>query len=173
LGAKLTNHSHIIDYYYCDKNFNSLKEQNEWFSSSNGFGIRIREIDNDYSGKINTTLEIKKLAGPDFNDHSNCLETEIDVIDFRQTERLVMMMNLKKFITIDKERFVYRLGEIKFCFDSVKGWGDGLEIEKLTDANPVKVKKELFVAAKKIGLGKTNLAEKSFTHEMMRKIARF
>jgi predicted adenylyl cyclase CyaB len=173
LGAKLTNHSHVIDYYYCDININTPDENALAFNSPVGYGVRIREMDNDYSGKVNTTLEIKKLAGPDFTDHSNCLEAEIEVKDKNSTHILLTMMNLKQFIVIDKERFVYRLGDLKYCFDSIKGWGDGLEIEKIATEDFHLVLKNLMEKAKQLGLSKKDMPENSFTFEAIKTLARF
>jgi predicted adenylyl cyclase CyaB len=173
LGAKLTNHSHIIDHYYCQNYITNMQEKDQWFDSPTGFAPRIRQIDNDYSGKIITTLEVKKLAGPDYKDHSNCLEAEIEINNFRDAERLVLMMNHKKFMIFDKERFVYRLGEIKFCFDSITNFGDGLEIEKMTTEPIEKVKRELTKLAAKLDLSEKDMPRNSLTYEVMLKLAKF
>jgi len=173
LGAKLTNHSHIIDHYYCDIHTTNLAEKDKIFNSAQGFAPRIRLIDNDYSGKIQTTLEVKKLAGPDYTDHSNCIEAEIDINDYKQAENLLKMMNFKRFITIDKERFVYRLGDVKFCFDAIKDFGNGLEIEKMATEDFHLVHEELEKLAQEIGLGKKDRPENSFTYEAIKKLAKF
>lgn len=173
LQAKLTNHSHIIDHYYCPISVSNMQEKDLWFDSPKGYGTRIRELDNDYSGRVTTTLEIKKLAGPDYTDHTNCLEAEIEVKDFQEAERLILMMNSKKFMVIDKERFVYRLAEMKFCFDTIKNYGEGLEIEVMTAGSIANVKKKILIMAKKLGLNESQMAKKSFTHEAMTKLAKF
>jgi excisionase family DNA binding protein len=79
IGARLTNHSHVIDSYYCDRSVSSIAEKDKAFESAFGYGLRIRQIDNDYSERFFCTLEVKKLAGPTYMDHSNCLEAEIDL----------------------------------------------------------------------------------------------
>lgn len=173
LGAVLTNHSHIIDEYYCDNSIKSLKDNDVNFGSAQGYAIRIRQIDNDYSGKIFATLEVKKLAGPDYNDHSNCLEAEIDIKDVKETAQLLQMMNQKKFATIDKERFVYRLGDIKLCFDNINGYISGLEIEKMTSGSLTETKKEIEMIAAKLGLTEANRLKFSLTNDYMTKFARF
>ena len=76
-------------------------------------------------------------------------------------------------MVIDKERFVYRLDDMKFCFDTIKGYGDGLEIEKITSEPIQKSKKEILSIAKKIGLSEKDFANHSFTYEAMQKLARF
>jgi predicted adenylyl cyclase CyaB len=173
MQAKLTNHSHIIDHYYCPLSVNNMKEKDDWYDSPKGSALRLREIDNDYTGKIVTTLEVKKLAGPDYNDHSNCLEAEIEVTDFKEAERLILMLNNKKFMIIDKERFLYRFEDMKFCFDDIKDYGHGLEIEMITTEPVNEIKDKIFKMASKLGLTKNDLAKRSFTHEAMTKLARF
>jgi len=173
MGCKLTNHSHVIDHYYCDNSINSLKEKDVYFESSSGYGLRIRQIDNDYSGKLIQSMEVKKLAGPTFKDHTNCIEAEIDINNFEETERLILMLDQKKFIIVDKERFVYRLGDIKFCIDSIKDFGTGLEIEKMSNDNPESVKKELWKLAKLIGKNNIREANKSLTYEVLKSKAVF
>ena len=173
LGGILTNHSHIVDHYYCLLNIKNMKDKDEWFDSPRGFGLRIRQFDNDYSGRTSLTMEIKKLAGPDYTDHSNCLETEIEVNDFNSAETFIMMMGNKKFMVIDKERIVYKLDGMKFCFDKILDYGEGLEIEKITN-EPIEVtKRSLMDAAKKIGLSKKELVTNSFTYEAMTNLAKF
>jgi predicted adenylyl cyclase CyaB len=83
------------------------------------------------------------------------------------------MMNFKRFITIDKERFVYRLDDVKFCFDTIKDFGDGLEIEKMAAEDFHLVHEELEKLAQEIGLGEKDRPENSFTYEAIKKLARF
>lgn len=173
LGAKLTNHSHIIDTYYCDNSIKNLAEKNKQYNSAQGYGIRVRQIDNDYTGRIVATLEVKKLAGPDYNDHSNCLESEIDINNVADTEKLLVMMNQKKFATVDKERFVYRLGDIKLCFDNIKGYITGLEIEKMTSGSLLKTKQEIEKIARSLGLKEKDRLEYSLTNDYMNKFSQF
>lgn len=66
LGAKLTNHSHVIDSYYCPVEIKSVEENDIQYESAKGYTIRIRETYNDYTEKVATSFEVKKLAGPDF-----------------------------------------------------------------------------------------------------------
>ena len=168
IGGKLTNHSHIIDHYYCDRHITNLEEKDVYFESSSGYGLRIRQIDNDYSGKMIQSLEAKKLAGPTFKDHANCMEAEIDINSFEDTERLILRLDQKKFVVIDKERFVYRLDDVKFCIDRIKDFGTGLEIEKMSNEDPEIIKGELWKYAKLIGLNNIREANKSLTYEVLK-----
>ena len=171
LGAKLSNHSHVIDHYFCDKHITSLRQKDKHYESMEGFTLRIREMDNDYTGKIVTTLEVKKLV--DGKNHSNCIETEIVVPDYCDTKELLCRMNMKEFIVIDKERFVYRFKDIKICFDNIQGIGFGLEIEQITKKDFKETEKKLIMFAEKIGLKSKDRVKKSLTYLAMKKMAKF
>jgi predicted adenylyl cyclase CyaB len=173
IGCKLTNHSHVIDHYYCERRIKNLEEKNAFYENSSGYAIRIRQIDNDYTGKLMQTMEVKKLAGPTYKDHSNCIEAEIDISSFDDTERLILMLDQKKFCVVDKERFVYRLVDVKFCIDSIKDFGTGLEIEKMSTKEAGIIKKELSKLAKLIGLKHLKEADKSLTYEIIRDRSNF
>jgi predicted adenylyl cyclase CyaB len=171
IGAVLSDHNHVIDHYYCPNNIKSPQEKDAQFENSTGYGLRIRQMDIDYSGKLIQTLEVKKLAGPDYTDHSNCLEAEIDVTDLAATEKLLLMLNHKKFIILDKERFVYRLGEAKLCVDTIAGLGRGMEIEIMTSEDPIKVLPKIKRIAAKLDLGEA--VKHSLTYEAMEKLAKY
>lgn len=74
---------------------------------------------------------------------------------------------------IDKERFIYRLDNVKFCLDIVKDWGVGLEIEKITNEDTQTVYKELQELASKVGLTEKDRCPLSFTHEIIAETAKF
>lgn len=167
MGCKLTNHSHIIDHYYCPRIVSNLTEKDITFESASGYALRIRQIDNDYTGKLMQTLEVKKLAGPTYKDHSNCIEAEIDINNFEDSERLILLLDQKKFCTVDKERFVYRLGDVKYCVDRINGYRTGLEIEKMSNKDAEAVKKELWELAKLVGLENIQKVEKSLTYQVL------
>lgn len=171
LGAKITNHSHIIDHWFCDVNINSVEENNEDYESSKGYIIRIREVDNDYSGRIVTTLEVKKLA--DGKNHGNMIEHEVVVGDYHEAKNLLQLMNKKEFLIIDKERFVYKWKDFKFCFDEIRGWGEGIEIELMTENSYEKAKRRIEKIAKEIGLKRKNKVKASLTYLALKKLSKF
>lgn len=174
MGAKLTGHSHITDHYFAPNSVKSMKDKDDWYDSPTGYAVRIRELDNDYSGRIITTMEVGKLAGPDYTDHSNTIEKDIVVPDYRSTKELLILMDSKEFLTIDKERFVYSLNNIKYCFDSIKDWKDGLEIEIVSPKSEIgKAQGKIKKAATALGLKEKHKANRSFTYMIMQERAQF
>jgi len=171
MGAKLTNHSRIIDHWYAPDHVNNMEDNQKFYESSKGYSLRIREMKNNYSGRTTTTLEIKKLA--DGKSHSKCIEQEILIPDFKQTAPLLDLLNYKKVIAIDKERLLYQLDGIKYVFDDIKDLCTGLEIEIKSSLPEDVVETQLYKSAKKIGLKKEDREEKSLTYLAFQKFAKF
>jgi predicted adenylyl cyclase CyaB len=172
LGAKVTYHGHIIDHWYIPKNIKNIKQKDEWFDSGKGYGVRIREQDNGYTGKIQASLEVKKLLIP--NKHDTCLEAEIDILDQEETQSLLKLMNFKKMVTVDKDRIVYSLGKYKIIIDDIKNFIKGIEIEYITDKDRNKVLKDILKVAKKLGIDQhKQMTKKSLTYLAMKKFAKF
>ena len=171
-GAKVMYHGHVIDHYFAPETFKSIEDNNEAYGSGKGFGLRIREQDNGYTGRVTTTLENKKLAVP--YHHDTCIETEIAVENYEETRRLLSTLNMKEFATLDKDRLVYKLGEIKVVIDVIKGFKTGIEIELVTDEMRETVLPRLKKLAGEIGLDvNKELVEKSVTYLYMQDYARF
>lgn len=171
LGAKITNHSHIVDHYFCNHDITSIEQSDGFYESSIGFFLRVREMDNDYSGMVTTTMDVKKLA--DTKNHGNMIESEIVVPSFAEVKNMLELMNKKEYLTIDKERFVYRYEEFKCCFDNIVGWGEGLEIELITELEYEDAANQIQALAGKIGLTEKDRVEKSLTYLALHKLARF
>ncbi|MFC1649454.1 excisionase family DNA-binding protein [Patescibacteria group bacterium] len=169
--AKVVYHGHVIDHWYVPNNIKNIQQKNKSFESAKGFGLRIREQDNGYTGKIVTSLEVKKLFEPDH--HDTCLEQEVEVPDFEQTHKLLRLMNFKKMITVDKDRLIYDLSGYKIVIDDIRNYKTGIEIETKTHT-PKTVIPKLKKVAKRIGLDhKEELVDKSVTYLAMEKFAKF
>lgn len=172
LNAKVIFQGHVVDHWYVPNSIKNNQQKNDWYESGKGYGLRIREQDNGYTGKILTSLEIKKLAEP-YN-HGICIESEIDVRSYRETDSLLRLANYKEFMTIDKDRIVYSYNGYKISIDNIKYFGVGIEIEKITTEKKEKVIKKLKSIAKKIGLDlKKELVDKSVTYLAMEKLAEY
>ncbi len=172
MGAKVSYHALVIDHWYIPNEIKNLEEKNEYFDTGKGFGLRIREQDNDYVGKMNTSLEVKRLVTP--FQHDTCIEQEIPVTSYDETDRLLRLMNFKEFITIEKDRLIYKLKDIKVVIDDIKNFATGVEIEIMTNKGrdfAIPIIKNL---AEELGLDLANeLTEKSVTYEAMVKLAIF
>ncbi len=167
-GAKLVNHTHVIDHWFVPNHVKSMEDNLEFFEGKDGFSVRVREAIDVYSNRNTITIEIKKLIN---SSHANCLEHEVVVQSLADAGKLLNLMNFKKVITIDKERFVYALGEIKYAFDSIKNFGTGFEVEIKSDQPLQKAEEKIFKAAARLGLKKTDAEEKSVTYLVLRKLA--
>lgn len=171
LGAKISQHSHIIDYYFCANHIENIKQQDTWYNSPKGFSARIRLMDNDYSGRITTTMEVKKAVTP--GNHNDLIESEIVVEDYEETKALLELMGYKQFLKIDKERLVYKLEDRKYCFDHIAGWGDAVEIEMMTALPYQQARKIIMKAATAIGLTEKDYIKTSHTNLAMKDLVKF
>jgi predicted adenylyl cyclase CyaB len=171
LDAKVIYHAHVIDHWYMPDTTKTLEHNDILFDKGRAFGLRVREQDNAYQGKIATTLEVKKLADPPH--HDSCVEAEIDITSHETADSLLRLMNLKEVIKIDKDRLVYQYKEYKITIDDIKNFGVGIEIEIHTAQPREKVIAELKVIASEIGICAHSPIERSVTHLAMEKLAKF
>jgi len=107
MDAKIIHHSRVIDHWFVPTTIKNIAEKNTWFDTGKGYGLRISEEDNGYTGKIATSLEIKRLVTP--HHHEACIEQEIDVENYKEALSLLSLMDMKEFATLDKDRVVYEL----------------------------------------------------------------
>jgi predicted adenylyl cyclase CyaB len=172
IGACLIYQGHVVDHWFVPNEIKNMTEKNEWFDSAKGYGLRIREQDNGYTGKIVTSLETKRLLYP--YKHDTCLETEIDVSNYEEIKRVLSAMNLKEFCELDKNRTVYKYKDAKVVIDDIKNFITGIEIEKMTERNREEVIPELEGIAKEIGLDiNAEITDKSITYQYMLEFAKF
>ncbi len=169
MGAKVTYHSHIIDHWFVPNFIKSLPENDEWFDSAKGYGVRIREQDNNYQGKVTTTLEVKRLTAA--KNHNTCIEHELDVKNYSEAKNLLRLMEYKEFITIDKDRVVYTVNDLKIAIDEIKDFATGIELEMMSSLKREEVLSSLRQFAKKLNLEKE--VEKTVTHLAMQKLAKY
>lgn len=169
LGARVCYFSHLIDYWFCR---DEAKDYHQASLDRSGFALRIRESKDDYTGKTVASLECKTLS--DGKNHALCHEHEINIENVGETRKILDDIGLKEFLVIDKERIMYSLGKMKFCFDDIRGLGDGLEIEMMVPKNKTKkAHQEILKFAAALGIKKEEILDKSLTYLAMRKIARF
>jgi len=172
IGAKIVYHGHIIDHWFTEEKIKNLKQKDIHYESPKGYSIRIREQDNGYTGKITTSLEVKKLAFPP--DHKVCLEEEIDVENYDKARSFLKLINQKEMATLDKDRLVYKYNEIKIVIDDIKNFKTGVEFEIMTDEDPSDEIDKLKKLAIKLGLDmEKEITNKSVTFLYLKKFARF
>jgi len=172
LKAVVLGQMRVTDHWYAPKETKNIFEKNDFFDTGKGFGLRIREIDNGYTGRVQTTLEVKRLAVP--FDHSTCIEKELEAANYRDTDELLRLMNYKEFVVLKKDRKVFKYKDVKISIDDVEDFGVGVEVEQITAEDPEKVKKHLLKIAKEIGIDpEKETADQSLTFMVMNKSAKF
>ena len=172
LGAEVIYHGHVIDHWFVPNSIKNLKEKNKWFDSAKGYGLRIREQDNGYTGKIFTSLEVKRLLLPD--KHDTCIEEEIDVNNYESTAKLLRLANFKEFVVINKDRLFFKYKEVKVAVDVLKDFLTAIEIEKVTSNNRKETLHLLKSIAIELGIDiKKDITDKSVTYMAMEKFAKF
>jgi predicted adenylyl cyclase CyaB len=168
-GARIRYSAELKDYWFCPKTAKNFKEAS---IDKTGFALRIRETKDIYSGKTNSSLECKTLA--DGKTHSLCHEHEIGLLNAAEMRLILSDIGLKEFLAVEKRRVVYLYKGVKFCFDSIKGVGEGLEIEVNTKrGNETEAHKKLFNLALSLGIRKEEILKKSLTYIAMQKLSRF
>jgi predicted adenylyl cyclase CyaB len=172
IGSRVTYHGHVIDHWFVPVSIKNMEQKNTWYDTGKGFGLRIREQDNGYTGKVSASLEIKRLVVP--YHHDTCIEHLVDVASYDETYRLLKLMNFKEIITIDKDRIVYAYKDLKVVIDDIKNFVTGVEIEHMTSCDRKEIVPRLKRFAKILGLDiKKDLMNKSVTYLAMGKCARF
>ena len=172
LGAKEVNHNHMIVHWYVPNSIKNIEQKNKWFDSAKGYGLRIIELDNGYTGKVSTSLEVKRLFIP--NHHDTCIEHEIIINNFEEGDKLLRLMNYKRILTVDKDRKVYKYSEFIVSIDDIKDYKVGIEVEKNTHEDRKVILPKLIKAAKEIGLDvRKELLNTGPTFLLMQEKARF
>lgn len=148
LEKKLTDNGLVIskeidqhDVVYTDNSgsdiFSNVKEGDVF--------IRIRT----QNGASELTLKQQRGPGLDKIEH----ETKIE--DSQAMHQILLLLGWKPVVEVKKKRKKGKLGEYEICLDEVEGLGNFVELEKMTDdknADPDKIKEELFEALKPFGL---------------------
>jgi len=171
IGAKVAYQSHIIDHWFIPIKIKNREQHDIWFDQKRGCGIRIREQDNGYTGKVITNLETKRLS-KEMN-HNTFLEAEVTIDNYKKGETLLQMMDKKKFLTIDKNRIMYKYKNFKISIDEIKGYGAGVELELVTNKSRKSALKTIESLATKLKLYKKDMFEKSTTVDAMKVLAKF
>lgn len=172
MDAKIIYHGHIIDHWYAPNFIKNMRQKDKFYESGKGYGIRIREQDDGYTGKITASLEVKKLAYPP--SHEVCLEEEIEVESFEKTDNFLRLIEEKEMTVLDKERLIYKYRDFKIVIDDIKNFKTGIEIEKVTDKPHTKIIAEMKKLAEMLGLDvEKEITDKSVTYQYMLKFARF
>lgn len=87
----------------------------------------------------------------------HCDEYETHVEDIQQLKSILLALNFKSLVTVEKLRKSWRIGSYQISVDNVSGLGDFVEVEYRgpeTGAVPGKITEEMLAFLKKAGCGK-------------------
>ncbi len=107
--------------------------------------LRLRQVDSavvlTYKGpKLGTGTKTRR-------------EVEVAVDDFEKTLEILKLLGFIPSGTVEKERDIYKLGDIEICIDRVDGVGNFVELE-LMGTDRERVEQELFSLAGELGLSR-------------------
>jgi predicted adenylyl cyclase CyaB len=148
----------------------SQVEQDDWFDSGRGCGIRIRESFGIDGGMV-TTLGTKRVSNE--HGHKALSEAEVVVESCARAALLLQMMDRREFLTIDKTRKTFELGEFEIAVDSILNYGVGVEIEYKGALGIDEAFAKIKELAGKLGLGDGDQFEKSLTVDAMQVLAKY
>ncbi len=83
------------------------------------------------------------LKRSDVDNHLSKLECELEISDPEQMEKIIGLLDYKEIAHTTKTRRICKINDFEICLDHVNELGDYLEIEKITDENPLAVQKEM------------------------------
>jgi adenylate cyclase class 2 len=86
------------------------------------------------------------------------IEHETEVVDDIELEKIILHSGFTPYSDLTKTRQTAHLGEIEICIDTIKGLGDFIEVEKLTDENADYdvVAKELWTVLESFGVKRSD-----------------
>ena len=105
-------------------------------------------------------LNLKKQLSGEMDN----LEYETKVEDGEAMHRILLTLGWKPEVEVKKVRKKGKLGGYEICLDRVEQLGDFVELEKMTDdnADPEKIRDELFKELEKFGLTKDQEETKGY-----------
>jgi len=160
VGAASKYSARVVDYWYIPSSLMNKEQEEKWFNEDLGVAIRIREkFKNETESDI--FLESKQLT--EAKDHSQLLETSIDIDSVDKADEFLKMLGRKRFLTIDKQREVYEVEGHEISIDSIKDCGVGIEIESSNAENVDKAIKGINKLARKLEIPLDSKLEKSMT----------
>lgn len=82
----------------------------------------------------------------------NSIEREVEISDPIQMRDAILYMGYKEAVRVKKVRTKTNFKGYEICFDSVEGLGNFVEVEKITDEDTEKVRKEMLEFLEGFGL---------------------
>ena len=146
----------VDDYYTpAHRNFISPEFPFEWLSIRRRGGRAI--------------LNYKHFHPEGCDKFTHCDEIETELASPDQTEKIFAAMDIKKLITVEKEREKFVIGDFEVSMDSVKDAGFFIEVEALKDFGGVhKTRKAIEDFAIKLGLDPVKADNRGYHYLMLK-----
>jgi predicted adenylyl cyclase CyaB len=157
LGAIKLKNTHVIDYWFCKKEFTKFEQVEQ--NAQGSYLLRVRKI----ITPLKTEWELNSAILDKEGDHNSVGEIKTKIFDGEATLKILESMGLKVFCTLDKEREIYSLKNITINIDNIKNFKPSVELEILADKNILDKKEKLDNLVIKLKLKKEDLIDKSIT----------
>ncbi len=165
LKAKKITREHIIDWWYCPKEFKKFKEIHQHKPGSYGLRIRKRISHNKEYYELNCKVLEKR------GDHRAFHEYETQLSDYKQAGKILEGIGFKIFCVLDKIRTTYKLGRCLVNLEDIKKSPPVIELEIKAHKKIKQHKKHLGEILRKLGVEKKDEIETSITNLYMKQYA--
>ncbi len=129
----------------------------------------------DFFLRIRTTngKHIFTIKKPIKGEHGlSKIEHETEVVNRVELEKLLETMGYYPSLQIKKERIIGHMNGYEICLDEVENLGSFIEIEKMSDVDPVLVRKELQDFLFSLGVSQDDEVHEGYDILMFRKLGR-
>ena len=156
--GKFQSEKNQIDEYFspAHKDFLSTRPVNEW--------LRLRNAEGQ--GSINYKNWHRTPEGKSHH----CDEYETKVENLTTAKKILVALNMKSLVIVDKVRKTWLYQDYEIAIDCVKNLGNFVEIEYKGDVaveDASKVTKEMVNFLKNIGCGKIELNDKGYPYQLL------
>lgn len=147
-----------LDEYFtpAHRDFLSKRPVLEW--------LRLRDDEGKYS------ITYKNWHVDDEGKTNDCDEYESKLDNFDGLRKILIALNFRSIVKVDKIRQIWTFKDYEIALDSVKGLGDYVEIEyigKDKDPDPKKITMDMIKFLKDIGCGELKRNYKGYPFELL------
>lgn len=156
--ARFEKKNNQIDEYFTPihRNFIEPEFPFEWLSIRKRGDKVILNYKHFYPENVKTT--------------THCDEFETEIKNQDQLNKIFSVLNLKKLVTVEKERGTYLNDDFEIALDKVKGLGYFIEIEAIKDFGTVeKTREKLFEFAKNLEIDISKTDKRGYPYLLMEK----
>ena len=143
-NGKFVGEKHQIDEYFTPihRDFLSARPAVEW--------LRLRDADNKYS------FNYKNWHLDNLGRSHHCDEYETKIEDIKSARKILMALNFRSLVVVDKIRKIWNYQDFEVALDGVRGLGNFIEIEyigKDKSVDPIKICDKMVGFLKKFSCG--------------------